>query len=117
VEAMADALALETWPLGIRVVKIRPGAVNTNFDEVALAELAKVDTSPDYQPMIDRLKQYQTTVMPKAEGPGATADIIVEAIEAKEPRVAYQTTADAIKSIADEESMSEEEIRRKRLGL
>ncbi len=36
VEALSDALRLETAPLGIRVVVVEPGAIKTDFDAVAL---------------------------------------------------------------------------------
>lgn len=88
VEAMADALALEVYPLGIQVVKIRPGTVNTNFDEVALAGMKQVRTSDDYKPMMDRLHGFVSAGYEKAEGPDKTADIIVEAIETPNPKVA-----------------------------
>jgi hypothetical protein len=82
---------------------------------VALENLKSVKTSEDYRPMIERMQGYMATGYAKAEEPESTADIVVGAIETPDPKVAYNTTADSAKSIADEQSMSEEDARAKRL--
>lgn len=116
VEAMADALALEVYPLGIRVVKIRPGMVNTHFDEVAFEGLKKVKISDDYKPTMERVAGSEAAYQ-KVEGPDGTADVIVQAIEAPEPKVAYNSTKDSEQYVAMEKSLSEDALQAKLLGI
>ena len=56
VEAMADALRQEVAPFGIDVVKIQPGAVKTNFPNVALAKLDQSYIPEDYKQLAEDFK-------------------------------------------------------------
>ena len=55
-EAITDAMRMEVEPLGIRVVTIRPGPINTEFNDAATKMTGDLmaRTDPDYKPI------YQT---------------------------------------------------------
>lgn len=95
VEAMSDALRQEVKHLGIDVVVIEPGAVKTGFDETAFAMLDKGEYAGDYGQIAMNFKKFMVEAYAKCEGPEKTADIVVEAIESRNPKTRYRTTGDA----------------------
>jgi len=108
VEAMADALRQEVAPFGIDVVKIQPGAVKTNFPNVALAKLNQSYIPEDYKQLAADFKlvtegQYAYL----AESLDGTVGYIVQAIEAEEPETEYRTTMSSRMAIQIKTGMSE----------
>jgi short-subunit dehydrogenase len=95
VEGMSDALRMEVKHLGIDVVVIEPGGVKTEFDEVAFANLDKVEHPEDYKAMVAAFRRYCENLYAKCPGPESTADAVVRAIKAKRPKTRYATTVDA----------------------
>ncbi|MFO7667811.1 MAG: oxidoreductase [Desulfobacterales bacterium] len=95
VEGMSDALRSEVKHLGVDVVMIEPGAVKTEFDEVAFANLDKVDHPDDYKDLVAAFKRYAKGLYAKCPGPESTADAVLKAIKAKRPKARYATTIDA----------------------
>jgi NADP-dependent 3-hydroxy acid dehydrogenase YdfG len=95
VEAMSDALRMEVKHLGINVVMIEPGAVKTEFDEVAFAALDSVEHPEDYKALVAALREYAENSYKKSPGPESTADAVLKAIKTKQPKYRYATTTDA----------------------
>jgi len=95
VEAISDALRMEVKHLGIDVVMIEPGAVKTEFDEVAFATLDRVEHPEDYKALVAAFRKYSENAYAKCPGPESTADAVVKAIKAKRPKTRYATTTDA----------------------
>ena len=95
VEAMSDALRMEVKRLGIDVVMIEPGAVKTEFDEVAFAALDKVEHPEDYQALVTAFRERSENAYAKCPGPESTADAVLKAIKARRPKFRYATTTDA----------------------
>ncbi|GAB6165261.1 oxidoreductase [Thermostilla marina] len=95
VEAISDALRLETSPFGIRVIVIEPGAIKTEFDETALA---KLDASPDPEVYGRAKSGFRSAIEDayrKAPGPEVVAKAVVHAATARRPRRRYAVPADA----------------------
>jgi len=109
IEAMADALRQEVKHLNIDVVKIQPGAVNTNFDEVAFAKLDNSYIPEDYKDLATDFRLVMTAIFYAAEGPDNTAYYIVEAVETQNPKTTYITTEDARQALELKRSLSESE--------
>ena len=108
VEAMADALRQEVAPFGIDVVKIQPGAVKTNFPNVALAKLDQSYIPEDYKQLAADFKLVtEATYAYVAESLDGTVDYIVQAIEAEEPETEYRTTLSSRMAIQTKIGMSE----------
>lgn len=95
VEAMSDALRMEVKHLGIDVVMIEPGAVKTEFDEVAFATLDKLEHPEDYKALVAAFRKFSENMYAKCPGPENTADAVLKAIKAKRPKFRYATTTDA----------------------
>ncbi|NNM09328.1 MAG: SDR family NAD(P)-dependent oxidoreductase [Flavobacteriaceae bacterium] len=110
VEAMADALRQEVAPFGIDVVKIQPGAVKTNFPNVALAKLDDADIPDDYKQLAADFKLVvEGTYEYNAESTDGTVGFIVQAIESENPKTEYRTTPSAKMAIMVKGSMTEKE--------
>jgi short-subunit dehydrogenase len=93
VEGITDALRIELAPLGIKVVAIRPGAIATEFNEVAteLTGDLMARTDPDYKPIYQAAgaetgKLFAGLTIP---GPDLIADLILEAVLSDAPKVVY----------------------------
>lgn len=92
---MSIALRQEVRDLGIEVVSVEPGAVDTDFDEVAFERLKAVDYPEDYQQLAEDFHAYMVDAYSKAPGPESTATAMVKALTAEKPRLVYKTTTDA----------------------
>ncbi len=110
VEGMADALRLEVNRFNIDVVKIQPGASNTNFVKTSYARLDQSHVPEDYKQMVADFRVGLDSILTKAGGPEETADAIVEAVEAVEPKISYITMEDAKTFIEKRNSMTEKEF-------
>lgn len=92
---MGIALRQEVRNLGIEVVAVEPGGVDTDFDEVAFERLKTVEHPQDYQQLVDDFYAYMRDAYDKAPGPESTANAMVKALTAEKPRLVYKTTTDA----------------------
>jgi short-subunit dehydrogenase len=93
VEGITDALRIELAPLGIKVVAIRPGAIATEFNEVAteLTGDLMVRTDPDYKSIYQTAgaetgKLFAGLTLP---GPDLIADLILKAVLSDAPKAVY----------------------------
>ncbi|NNL02353.1 MAG: SDR family NAD(P)-dependent oxidoreductase [Eudoraea sp.] len=110
VEAMADALRQEVAPFGIDVVKIQPGAVKTNFPNVALAKLDQSHIPEDYKQLAADFKLVvEGTYADNAESLDGTVYYIVQAMEAEEPQTEYRTTMSSQMAIQSKINLSEKD--------
>jgi NAD(P)-dependent dehydrogenase (short-subunit alcohol dehydrogenase family) len=96
VEGLSEALALETTPLGIKVMIVEPGPFRTDFLGGSLT-MAKKEL-PDYKATAGKTREYQQTNNGTQAGdPAAAAKAIVDAVVSGEPplhlllgKLAYQ---------------------------
>jgi len=93
VEGITDALRVELAPLGIKVVAIRPGAIATEFNDVAteLTGDLMARTDPDYKSIYQTAgaetgKLFAGLTIP---GPDIIAELILEAVVADVPKAVY----------------------------
>ena len=93
--AMSIALRQEVRDLGIEVVMIEPGAVNTGFAEVAFGTMDAITPPEDYQELHTAFKKFAVNNYASSPGPESTAEAMVKAITADSPRLVYKTTTDA----------------------
>jgi len=94
-KAMTDALRMEVKDLGIHVILIEPGAIKTEFDQVAFSILDRIDHPQDYTQLVKKFRQFveqEYANCPDGEG---TVNAIMRAITAKHPQIRYTTTWDA----------------------
>jgi short-subunit dehydrogenase len=108
VEAMADALRQEVSPFGIDVVKIQPGAVKSNFPNVALAKLDKSYIPEDYKQLAADFKLVvEGSYTYNAESTDGTVNYIIQAVEAEDPETEYRTTLSSQMAIQTKIGMDE----------
>lgn len=92
VEALSDALRGEVEPLGLEVIKVQPGPVNTRFDEVALARLRATTTPEEYAALRADFEGYLQDLYTRVEGPQSTAEQIVDAALARRTPTEIRST-------------------------
>jgi len=94
-KAMSDSLRMEVKHIGIEVVLVDPGVVNTGFNDVALEKMDQVDHAEDYSHIVSSFRKGTVERYDAAPGPEGTADSMVEALEVENPKLRYRTTIDS----------------------
>jgi short-subunit dehydrogenase len=92
-EAVTDAMRMELEPMGIKVVTIRPGPINTEFNDAAtkMSDDPMARTDPDYQPVYQTAGEYIGKLFTDLHipGPELIADLIMEAVLSQTPKIMY----------------------------
>ena len=84
-EAVSDALRIELWKTGIKVININPAIIETNLLSVSKT---KVDTLIKKSRLSKAYDKYMSK-MPPGLPPSAVADVVYEAISSAEPKFRY----------------------------
>ncbi|MGL1891290.1 MAG: SDR family NAD(P)-dependent oxidoreductase [Spirochaetaceae bacterium] len=93
--AMGIALRQEVKDLGIKVIMIHPGAVKTEFANVAVETMDKIDYPDDYKHLMKGFRNMIVSSNDTNPGPESTVRAMVNAGTIKRPRTTYDTTRDA----------------------
>jgi NAD(P)-dependent dehydrogenase (short-subunit alcohol dehydrogenase family) len=90
-EGWSDCLRLEVAPFGVRVVVVEPGAIETEFAEIAIAPLLERSEGGPYAAFAGKMAAAtrRAYLDKKASSPDLIAGIIVKAVESKRPRTRY----------------------------
>ena len=90
VEAYSDALRAEVCRFGIKVILIEPGAIKTEWDTVAMANLAKYSGTGTYAALTDKLvNKFRAGYKAGAPGPEVVAKAILKALRSSRPAARY----------------------------
>ncbi len=94
VEAVADALRVETAPFGIRVVTIEPGPIDTRFTERARSIVGPLIARPGpYRGFYANAEKAMDGDFRRGHlPPEAVARVVLDAIESPRPRTRYRIT-------------------------
>lgn len=93
-EGYSEALHDEVKPLGIRVTIIEPGAFRTEF--AGDANVRPANSIPEYQPIIEPIRQYLYGGSGKQPGdPRKAADLMIKVVESEDPPLRLMLGADA----------------------
>ena len=94
IEAVADALRVETAPFGIRVVAIEPGAIDTRFAERARSIVGPLIARPGpYRAFYANAEKAMDGDFRRGHlPPEPVARVILDAIESPRPRPRYKIT-------------------------
>ncbi len=92
-EGWSDCLRLEVAPFGIRVVIIEPGAIGTEFGELAVVPLLERSGDGPYAATAQKMAAAtrRTFSSGKASPPSLIADLIVKVIRSPRPKIRYAT--------------------------
>lgn len=90
-EALSDCLRLEMKPFGIDVVVVEPGAINTEFLDIAAAGLQATSGHGPYAHQVNRMVASFTDpkMMKRMSPPEVVAGVIAKAATAKRPKTRY----------------------------
>jgi NAD(P)-dependent dehydrogenase (short-subunit alcohol dehydrogenase family) len=96
-EALSDAMRIETASFGVRVILIEPGPIRTPFRDAVqrVSEpLLASDAAQPYARVIERMQAVRARSRDAAGvGPEAVADTIARALDAKLPAPRYPITS------------------------
>lgn len=88
-EAFSDALRIEVEQFGIKVVIVEPGAIQTEFREVALEQFEKSHKLPAYDNFFELAKRYHCKTFSKAPKAEVIAPVIHKIVTSSSPRRRY----------------------------
>ena len=101
VEALSDAMRMELAPHGVRVAIIEPGAIRTEFGDIAADSLAEYSGSGAYAAQARRMaRAHERMFGADAADVDVVVDAIVHAATARRPRSRYQVPASARAMVA-----------------
>jgi NAD(P)-dependent dehydrogenase (short-subunit alcohol dehydrogenase family) len=91
VEGFSDCLRLELRPFGIGVIVIEPGAIRTEWGQVALDTLQQA--SGHYWPQAEEERALFLAAADSASDPDVVAREIIKAAKARRPKTRYAVGA------------------------
>jgi len=89
VEALSDSLRMEVKQFGIDVIVIEPGAIKSEWGDIAMESLQKISAGKAYSPLAEKIVGMSQKLKPKNEDPEVIARLILKAISAKNPETRY----------------------------
>ncbi len=95
VEGLSDSLRMELKQFNIDVVIIEPGAILTEWNEIAREHLYKVSGNTAYKDLANRHIKMLANADKSASKPEAVAKYIVKAINANRPKTRYAAAGGA----------------------
>ena len=105
-EALSEAVAIETRRLGIRVIVIEPGFISTPILDKGIA--VEVGEGP-YAPHLRRMQVLYKNARGGADPPSAVAAVIADALDDPTPRFRYVAGKDAATVLGGRARMTDEE--------
>ncbi|PIU89962.1 MAG: hypothetical protein COS63_04380 [Anaerolineae bacterium CG06_land_8_20_14_3_00_57_67] len=96
-EAMSDALRMETRPFGVRVILIEPGGVRTNFNAAANqhGQQHTTNTNSPYYRFLVPFMRFIGQIEGMSSAPERVSAVILRALTTRNPRARYIATPDA----------------------
>ena len=96
-EAMSDALRMETHPFGVRVILIEPGATRTNFNAAATTSAQHIiaNTNSPYYRFLQPFLRFIAQSEALSSSPETVAKVILHALTTNRPHARYVATPDA----------------------
>jgi len=93
-EVLSDAMRVEVKPFGVNVVVVQPGAIKSEWADIAADNLDRTAHGSVYQatigPMARALRNYD-----RAAGPDVVAEAVSRAVNSPQPNRRYATPLDA----------------------
>jgi len=105
-EALSEAVAIETRRLGIRIIVIEPGFISTPILDKGVA--VEVGEGP-YAPHLRRMQALYRHALAGADPPSVVAQVIADALDDPIPRLRYLAGKDAPPVLEGRARMTDEE--------
>ncbi len=111
VEAVSEALYLETATFGLRVIVIEPGAYATDFaSRSAVRDPGLANPDSPYADLAQKWTDAAAKMMPDRQDPNDVVDGIIKAVDDTPPFARLPFGKDATSLIRERESTSDEEF-------
>ena len=96
-EAISDALRMETRPFGVHVIVIEPGMTRTNFLSTASrsAQRFTANLKSPYYRYLQPFNRFMVQAEAFSSSPQKVARVVLRALTAKRPHARYAATPDA----------------------
>ncbi|MBU6180237.1 MAG: SDR family NAD(P)-dependent oxidoreductase [Verrucomicrobia bacterium] len=90
-EGWSDCLRIEVAPFGIRVIVVEPGAIETEFAEIAIAPLLERSENGPYRLVAGKMAAAtrRAYLDRKASSPDLIAALILRAVQSRKARTRY----------------------------
>jgi NAD(P)-dependent dehydrogenase (short-subunit alcohol dehydrogenase family) len=95
VEGFSDCLRMELKPFGIDIIVIEPGAIRTEWGQIALDTLQQASGHTVYGPQAEEKRALFLAAAGSASDPDVVAREIIKAIQATRPKTRYAVGAHA----------------------
>lgn len=100
IQALMDALRLEVEAFGIDVVMIKPGPIESGFEERVMKELDEMETPADYAELVDRYQSLMRDTYDDCPGPEVVVDAVRRVLRDDDPKPSYVDTFQSKATIA-----------------
>ena len=95
VEGFSDCLRMELKPFGIDVIVIEPGAIRTEWGQIALDNMQQTSGHTVYRPQAEEKHALFLAAADSASDPDVVAREIMKSIQASRPKTRYVVGAGA----------------------
>jgi NAD(P)-dependent dehydrogenase (short-subunit alcohol dehydrogenase family) len=88
-EGFSDCLRMELTPFGIDVIVIEPGAIRTEWGQIALDSLHQASGHTDYAPQAEEKRAMFLAAAGSGSDPDVVAREIIKAVRTSRPKTRY----------------------------
>lgn len=106
VEGISDAMQYELEAIGVRMVIIEPGAIETDFGHRSM-DVSNDESMTEYQPLVQAFSGAIEGFMSQASPAVEVAEIIHEAVTTDSPKLRYPAAGGAEDFLANRASMDD----------
>ena len=92
IQGLMDALRLEVESFGIKVVMIKPGPIDSGFEDEAIKELKESDAPAAYNTLIENFSKALRENYDDCPGPEVVMKVLSKILEADHPNPTYADT-------------------------
>jgi NAD(P)-dependent dehydrogenase (short-subunit alcohol dehydrogenase family) len=89
VEGLSDAMRIELAPMGIQVVLVEPGPINTSFNATLSSTSEQMPSNSPWTTIYDASDELIASFEAGAPGPAPVSRAIARAAESRWPRARY----------------------------
>jgi NAD(P)-dependent dehydrogenase (short-subunit alcohol dehydrogenase family) len=110
IEGLSESMSFEFEPFGIRTVIIEPGIIKTNLgSSLMVAKRAQAPNTP-YINQMKSVGDLMIKLIENANDPQIVADVLIDAITDKNPKLRYLAGKDVERIIQLKNRLSDEEF-------
>ena len=109
-EGLSESMRYELNEFGINIILIEPGVIKTNFIENLKTANTTLQSESPYAGLVDRISKEFGKMMDNSSSPKLVAEVILQAITSKEPKIRYVVGDDAESMMKIRKNSSDKEF-------